>query len=125
MKRKITLSKAGLIAELVGSVSVILFIPFLAAVFAIIGIDCIRGNEGAMFYVMQLMVVLSLAGSLTAYRGHRKAAPLVLAILSAAAIIYGINAGLDTHYMYPGMIGMLAVSVWNSVETRRATDLGE
>jgi hypothetical protein len=48
--------------------------------------------------------------------------PLLLAIGSAAAIIYGINARLDVYYMFPGMVGLLVVSLWNSIETRRTED---
>ena len=72
-----------------------------------------------MFWLMQLIVVLALAGSLKDYRRHRKTGPAVLGIASAAAVIYGINANLDTFFIFPGMIGMLAVSLWNSIELKR------
>jgi hypothetical protein len=75
-----------------------------------------------MFFAMQAMVVVSLVGSLNAYRKHRNVFPPMLAIASAAAVIYGINAQLDIYYMFPGMLGMLAVSLWNSIATRRAAE---
>jgi hypothetical protein len=76
--------------------------------------------DSTMFYVMQGMVVLSMAGSLSSYRRHRKPGPPLIAVVSGAAVIYGINSQLDINYMFPGMVGMLAASAWNSIELRRA-----
>ena len=77
------------------------------------------GYDDVMFFAMQAMVVVSLIGSLNAYRKHRNVFPPMLAIASAAAVIYGINSQLDIYFMFPGMLGMLAVSLWNSVESGR------
>ena len=82
------------------------------------------GYDDIMFFAMQAMVVVSLVGSLRAYRQNRKILPPVLAIASASAVIYGINAHLDPYFMFPGMVGMLVVSLWNSFETRHASDAG-
>ncbi|MEP7212737.1 MAG: hypothetical protein ABI791_06665 [Acidobacteriota bacterium] len=81
------------------------------------------GYDGVMFFVMQAMVLLSLVGSLRAYGRHRNIFPLLVAIVSAAAIIYGINAQLDTYYMIPGMLGLLVVSLWSSFDASRAEDV--
>ena len=72
-----------------------------------------------MFLLMQAIVLFSLVGSLRDYKRHRKMGPTVLAIASAAAIIYGINANLDTYFIFPGIVGMLIVSTWSSIEIKR------
>lgn len=84
------------------------------------GVVIPTGYDDVIFFAMQAMVLLSLVGSLRAYRRHRSIFPLLLAIASASAIIYGINAHLDTYYMIPGMLGMLVVSLWNSFNASRA-----
>ena len=73
-----------------------------------------------MFLLMQAIVLLSLIGSLRDYKRHGKTGPVVLAIASAAAIIYGINANLDTYFIFPGIVGMLIVSTWTSIELKRS-----
>lgn len=97
-------------------------IPAAGVVAALFGPRNFSRYESGTFYIMQGLVLLALVGSLISYRGHRKVLPLLLAIGSAAAIIYGINARLDVYYMFPGMVGLLVVSLWNSIETRRAED---
>jgi uncharacterized membrane protein YwaF len=76
-------------------------------------------NDEWLFYAMQGLVLLGLVRSLIEYRKRREVLPLLLTILSSAAIIYGINNRLDVHYIYAGAIGLLIVSVWNSIESRR------
>ena len=76
-------------------------------------------NDEWLFYAMQGLVLLGLVRSLIEYRKRREVIPLLLTILSSAAIIYGINNRLDVYYIYAGIIGLLVVSVWNSIESRR------
>jgi cytochrome bd-type quinol oxidase subunit 2 len=82
------------------------------------------GYDEVMFFAMQAMIVVSLVGSLRAYKQHRKILPPLLAIASASAVIYGINKQLDPYFMFPGMVGMLVVSLWNSFESKRSADIG-
>lgn len=82
------------------------------------------GYDEVMFFAMQAMVIVSLVGSLRAYKQHRKILPPLLAIASSAAVIYGINSQLDPYFMFPGMVGMLVVSLWNSFESQRAAEIG-
>ena len=84
------------------------------------GVVIPTGYDDVIFFAMQAMVLLSLVGSLRAYGRHRNILPPLIAIVSAGAIIYGINAHLDTYYMIPGMLGLLVVSLWNSFDASRA-----
>jgi hypothetical protein len=76
-------------------------------------------DEKWIFYAMQGLVLLGLVRSLIEYRKRRRVLPLLLTILSTSAIIYGLNNMLDTYYIYAGVIGLLIVSVLNSVDNRR------
>ncbi|HUR99236.1 MAG TPA: MerC family mercury resistance protein [Pyrinomonadaceae bacterium] len=92
---------------------------FLGALVSIPKLSFFAPYEDYMIWVMQGLVLLALVGSLISYRRHRKVAPVILAIASTSAIIYGINANLDTYYIYGGMVGLLVVSTWNSIEAKK------
>jgi hypothetical protein len=113
------LDKVGSIGVVIAGAAVPCCFPFLSLFGSILGLSFLAPYESAIMWVLQGLVLLALVGSVIAYRGHRKIAPLVLAILSTAAILYGINTTLDIYYIYGGMIGLLIVSVWNSIEGRR------
>src|SRR5690349_2379729 len=113
------LDKVGSVGAVIAGAAVPCCFPFLSLFGSILGLSFLARYESAIMYVLQGLVLLALVGSVIAYRGHRKRTPLILAILSTAAIIYGINTTLDIYFIYGGMIGLLIVSVWNSIESRR------
>ena len=117
------LDKVGSIGAVIAGAAVPCCFPFLSLFGSIVGLSFFARYEGIVMYILQGLVLLALVGSLIAYRGHRKAAPLILAFLSTASILYGMNTNLDIYYVYGGMIGLLIVSVWNSIEARRCADV--
>ena len=116
------LDKLGSVGAVVAGAAVPCCFPFLSLFGSIVGLSVFAEYEGVIMYVLQGLVLLALVGSIIAYQGHRKVLPLILSILSTAAIIYGMNAGIDVYFIYGGMIGLLIVSVWNSIEARRCAD---
>jgi hypothetical protein len=115
------LSAVGVLSAL----AVIYGFAIRSVVLAFPGVSIPDAYDSTMFFVMQAIVVVSLIGSLNAYRKHSKVGPPILATISAAAVIYGINSQLDIYFMFPGMVGMLAVSAWNSIELRWAAEAAE
>jgi hypothetical protein len=113
------LDKIGSVGAVLAGAAVPCCFPFLSLFGSILGLSLLARYESTIMYVLQGLVLLALVGSVIAYRGHRKIAPLILAILSTASILYGINTTLDIYFIYGGMIGLLIVSVWNSIESRR------
>ena len=113
------LDKVGSVGAVIAGAAVPCCFPFLSLFGSILGLSFLARYESTIMYVLQGLVLLALVGSVIAYRGHRKIAPLILAILSTASILYGINTTLDIYFIYGGMIGLLIVSVWNSIESRR------
>jgi hypothetical protein len=113
------LDKVGSIGAVIAGAAVPCCFPFLGVFGSILGLSFLAGYDDYMIWVMQGLVLLALVGSLIAYRRHRKIAPLILALASTSAIIYGINTNLDTYFIYGGLIGLLVVSVWNSIESKR------
>ena len=115
------LDKVGSVGALIAGAAVPCCFPFLSLIGSILGLSFLAPYEKYVLYAMQVLVVLALVGSVIAYRGHRKILPLVLAILSTAAVLYALNTDMDFRPMYGGLAGLLVVSVWNSVESRRCT----
>src|SRR6476659_7790569 len=77
-------------------------------------------DERWLFYAMQGLVLFGLVRSLIQYKKRRQIIPLLITILSSSAIIYGLNNRLDVYYIYAGIVGLLLVSVWNSIKYRRS-----
>lgn len=115
------LDKFGSVGAVIAGAAVPCCFPFLSLFGSILGLSVLARYERTIIYVLQGLVLLALVGSVIAYRSHRKIAPLILAVLSTASILYGINTTLDVYFIYGGMIGLLIVSVWNSIESRKCT----
>ena len=113
------LDKVGSIGSVIAGAAVPCCFPFLSLFGSILGLSILARYERWILYVMQGLVVLAFVGSIIAYRGHKKIMPLIVSALSVAAILYGLNTDLDIRYIYSGMVGLLVVSLWNSIEARR------
>ncbi len=113
------LDKVGSVGAVIAGAAVPCCFPFLSLFGSILGLSFFAEYEGVIMYLIQGLVVLALVGSIIAYRGHRKALPLILSVLSTASVLYGMSTGLDIYYIYGGMIGLLIVAVWNTIEARR------
>jgi len=116
------LDKVGSVGAVVAGAAVPCCFPFLSLVGSILGLSFFARYESLIMYLLQGLVVVALIGSIIAYRGHRKILPLVLSALSTAAILYGMNTGPDIYFIYSGMIGLLIVAVWNTIEARRCAE---
>ena len=117
------LNKVGTIGTLLAGVAVPCCFPFLSLIGGILGLTFLAPYETYVLYTMQLLVVVALAGSVIAYRGHRKVVPLVLSIFSTAAVLFALNTGMDVKILSVGLVGMIVVAVWNSIEAKRCADV--
>lgn len=114
------LDKAGSVGTLLAGAAIPCCFPLLSVAGSALGFGAFLFRyQRWMSYLMMAFAVLALAGSVLAFRTHRKPGPLVVAFVSTGLIIYGVNALLDTNFIYPGMAGLLAAAVWNMLETRR------
>lgn len=114
--------KVGSIGAVLAGAAVPCCFPFLSLFGSILGLSFLAPYESTITYVLQGFVLLALVGSFIAYRGHKKIAPLILALVSTASVLYGMNTTLDVYFIYGGMIGLLIVAVWNTIEARRCAD---
>jgi len=111
--------KIGSVGTVVAGMASPCCFPFLGLAGSALGLAFLSQFEDWVPLAIQGLVLVALVGNFIAYRTHRKVAPLILAIASTAAVIYGVNTRLDTNYIYGGMLGLLIVAAWNSFESRR------
>ena len=116
------LDKVGSIGALIAGAAVPCCFPFLSLIGSILGLTFLAPYEAYILYAMQGLVVIALIGTVIAYRGHRKVLPLILGILSTAAVLYALNTDMNVKILYSGLAGLLIVAVWNSIEAKRCAD---
>jgi hydrogenase/urease accessory protein HupE len=114
------LDKAGSIGTVVAGAMLPCCFPFLGISGALLGSSMFLFRfQRYIPYVMEGLAVLSLLGSVLAFRGHRKIGPLVVAVIGTVSLFYGTRSGLEVNFIYAGMAALLIAAVWNTVETRR------
>lgn len=116
------LDKVGSVGAVIAGAAVPCCFPFLSLIGSILGLSFLAPYERYILYAMQVLVVVALVGSVIAFRNHRKIVPLLLGILSTAAVLYSLNTNMDVRLLYGGLAGLLVVAVWNSIEARRCAD---
>lgn len=117
------LDKVGSIGALIAGAAVPCCFPFLSLIGGILGLSFLAPYEAYVMYAMQVLVLIALVGSFIAYRGHRKILPLILAVLSTAAVLYALNTGMNMKLIYGGMAGLIVVAIWNSIEAKRCANV--
>lgn len=113
------LDKVGSVGAVAAGAAVPCCFPFLGLFGSIFGLSFLTAYEDTLMYVLQGLVLVALVGSFIAYRDHKKLVPFVLAIASTASVLYGMNTNLNVYLIYGGMVGLLIVAVWNTIERRR------
>lgn len=116
------LDKVGSIGALIAGTAVPCCFPFLSLIGSILGLSFLAPYETYVLYAMQGLVIVALVGSVIAYRGHRKILPLILGILSTLGVLYSLNTVMNVTVLYPGLVGLIVVAVWNSIESKRCAD---
>lgn len=116
------LDKIGSVGAVIAGSAVPCCFPFLSLIGSILGLSFLAPYERYVLYAMQILVIVAMIGSVISFRNHRKIIPLLLGILSTAAVLYSLNTNMDVRSLYGGLAGLLVVAVWNSIEARRCAD---
>ena len=116
------LDKVGSVGAVIAGAAVPCCFPFLSFIGGILGLSFLAPYEAYIMYAMQALVVIALVGSVIAYRGHHKILPLILSVISTAAVLYALNTDMTMKLIYGGMAGLIVVAIWNSIEAKRCAD---
>lgn len=113
------LDKIGASGTIVAAFGMSCCLPLFAAVGSALGLSFLAQYEAQMNYLMQVAVVLAIAGTIWAYRTHKNILPVVLAILSGGLIVYAVNTDMSSTLIYSGLAGLVATAILNAVFARR------
>lgn len=119
-RRWLVLDKLGAIGAILAAAAAPCCFPLLAVVGAALGLGAFQSMRGYMDYAIQAMVVLALIGDALAFRQHRRAAPLIMALVSAATVFFAYYIHYQVALIYAGLFGLTLAAVWNVVEKRRS-----
>lgn len=90
--------------------------PLFAFAATILGLGSFELFGGWTMWILQVMVLVSIAGLIISYRKHRCSYPLLIAIPSGLLIFYGYhfnNSSNWTYFLYAGMLGFLVATYVN------------
>lgn len=93
-------------------------LPLFAVVGTALGLGVLAPYEGYMAYALQFFTVLSLVGTVMAYRQHRSIPPLILVISSTALVFFAYYIYFKPLFLYLAVGGLLATAIWNFVASR-------
>lgn len=94
-------------------------LPLFAVAGTALGLGVLAPYEGYMAYALQVFTVLSLVGTIMAYRQHRSLPPLILAIVSTALVFIAYYIHFKPLLIYLAVGGLLATAIWNFISSRR------
>ncbi|MBQ4855801.1 organomercurial transporter MerC [Rhodanobacter sp. B2A1Ga4] len=116
-----TADKAGVIGAIVTAMGCAACFPALASLGAAIGLGFLSQYEGVFIrYLLPLFAVLALLANVIGGLRHRQWPRMILGmigpVLVLAAALLMSTMGLPTAWLlYPGLVLMVAVSIWDLV----------
>jgi uncharacterized membrane protein len=113
---KLSMDRLGTVGLFLTAIASPCCFPLFGILLASFGLGSFELFGGFTMWVFQGFVVLSVLGTWLSYRQHRHKPPLVLAILSAALILYSyhlVQADYWTYMMYAGMFGLMLSAISN------------
>jgi hypothetical protein len=91
-----------------------------AAIGTAAGLGALGQYEGLILHIFQGFVLLTLAGLVLSYWQYRNSAvPLVVGVLSCAALAYHFYWEFSLLALYGGLFGLIAATIWNYLNTKR------
>lgn len=117
-----SLDRIGSAGALVAAIAAPCCFPIFAAVAAGVGLGAFGHYETVILYAFQGFALLAFAGLLLGYRSHRRIGPVLLGLLSVAAIAYTFYLSFRFETLYVGLFGLLAGTLWNYFSSRTRRD---
>ena len=113
------IDKIGSLCSLAAAAACPVCFPMLAVVGSALGLGVLHPFEGKVFLVFQLLVIVALLGSVTAYFNHRKILPLLIGVISPCLVFFALYIHFHPVIIYSGLSGLAVASVMNMIARRR------
>jgi len=119
MKTKLQLDKIGSLGAVIAAALAPCCFPLLGVAAATFGFGAAVSFAPKLHYAVQFFVVLALAGSVFAYRRHRRIAPLLLAVAGVMLCLIHYYVRFSEPIIYAGFTMLVASGLWNTLHNRR------
>ena len=96
-------------------------VPWLVAAITAVGLGFLKA-DAILWPLMIGSILFAIWGMWLGYRRHRSPLPLMLGMLSGAALVAGVifvHGFPARELIYVGSAGLIAASVWNALARRR------
>jgi mercuric ion transport protein len=107
---KAHLEKLGGVGAVIAAAACPVCFPKLALIGALFGLGALGAYESQIFIGVQILTLVAVAGHILNFLGHRRKAPLIVAMLSGAAVFAGLYVLASEWLTYAGFAGLVALS---------------
>ena len=107
---KAHLEKIGGVGAVIAAAACPVCFPKLALIGALFGLGALGAYESQIFIGVQILTLMGVAGHVLNFLGHRRKAPLIVALLSGAAVFAGLYVFASEWLTYAGFAGLVALS---------------
>lgn len=120
--------KAGVLGSIVSAIGCAACFPALGSLGAAVGLGFLSQYEGLFIRILlPLFAVIALVANAVSWRRHRNALRGVLSILGPLLVLAAVfvmrGMGVRTGFLlYPGLVLMVAVAIWDLVSRPAARD---
>jgi MerC mercury resistance protein len=114
-----SLDRIGSAGALVAAIAAPCCFPLFAAVGTAAGLSALGRYEGVILLIFQGFALLTLAGLAFSFRRNRKFGPLIIGVVSCAALASHFYRTFSLALLYGGLFGLIAATVWNYLSTSR------
>ena len=118
LKDCLTLDKIGSVGAVLAAAAAPCCFPLLAALGTVLGLSVLQPFVGYMAYVMQALVLLSLAGNYFAWRRHKKWMPLAVSGIGTVLVFLGFYSSLPAELVYVGLGALVMAAILNVFAAR-------
>ena len=113
-----SLDRIGSAGVLVAAIAAPCCFPLFAAVGTVAGLSVLDRYEGVILFVFQGFALLTLAGLVLSFRRNRNFGPLIIGVISCAALAIHFYLSFSLALLYGGLFGLIAATLWNYLSTR-------
>src|SRR5438477_11256198 len=114
---RLSLDRIGSAGVLVAAIAAPCCFPLFAAIGAAAGLSVLERYEGVILLVFQGFALLTLAGLAFSFRRNRNFGPLIIGVVSCAALVIHFYLSFSLALLYSGLFGLIASTVWNHLST--------
>jgi len=107
---KAHLEKIGGVGAVIAAAACPVCFPKLALIGALFGLGALGAYESQIFIGVQILTLMGVAGHVLNFLGHRRKAPLIVALLGGAAVFAGLYVSASEWLTYAGFAGLVALS---------------